>query len=91
MLSQEDFEEANIVQPCSTIQKMMRGWQHGDEFVRLSDDEGLKHVDKLLKSKYTAKVVETLGFEDSDATGPVLLNRVFRVGTEDNTWTMILT
>ena len=28
---------------------------HGDDFVCLSDDDGLKHVDSLLKSKYTAK------------------------------------
>ena len=40
----------------------------GDDFVCLSDDEGLKHNDKLLKSKYTAKDMGTLGFEDSDAT-----------------------
>ena len=28
---------------------------HGDDFVSLSDDDGLKHTDSLLKSKYTAK------------------------------------
>ena len=28
---------------------------HGDDFVCLSDDDGLKHIDSLLKSKYTAK------------------------------------
>ena len=28
---------------------------HGDNFVYLSDDDGLKHIDSLLKSKYTAK------------------------------------
>ena len=30
---------------------------HGDEFVCLSDYDGLKHIDSLLKSKYTAKDV----------------------------------
>ena len=41
---------------------------HGDDFVCvcLSDDDGLKHIDSLLKSKYTAKDRGTLGFEDSD-------------------------
>ena len=28
---------------------------HGDDFVCLSDDGGLKHIDSILKSKYTAK------------------------------------
>ena len=28
---------------------------HGDDFVCLSDDDGLKHIDTLLKSKYTAE------------------------------------
>ena len=35
---------------------------HGDDFVCLSDDDGLKHIHSLLKSKYTAKDMETLGF-----------------------------
>ena len=35
-------------------------------FLCLSDDDGLKHIDSLLKSKYTAKEMGTLGFEDSD-------------------------
>ena len=53
---------------------------HGDDFVCLSDDAGLKHIDSLLKSKCTAKDMETLGFEDSDVKSLLLLNRVFRVG-----------
>ena len=56
---------------------------YGDDFVCLSDDEGHKHIDKLPKSTYTAKVMETLGFEDSDAKSLLLLNRVFRVWTDD--------
>ena len=47
-----------------------------DDFVCLSDDDGLKRIDGLLKSKYTAKDMGTLGFEDSDVT------RVFRVGVD---------
>ena len=39
---------------------------HGDDIACLSDDDGLKHIDSLLKSKYTAKDMGTLGFEDSD-------------------------
>ena len=33
---------------------------HGDDFVCLSDDDGLKHIDSLLKSKYTAMDMGTL-------------------------------
>ena len=53
---------------------------HGDVFVCLSDDDGLNYIDKLLKSKYTAKDMGTLGFDDSDVKSLLLLNRVFRVG-----------
>ena len=55
---------------------------HGDDFVCLSDDDGLKHIDSLLKSKYTAKDMGTLGFEDSDVKSLLMLNRVFRVGVD---------
>ena len=55
---------------------------HGDDFVCLSDDDGLKHIASLLKSKYTAKDIGTLGFEDSDVKSLLLLNRVFRVGVD---------
>ena len=55
---------------------------HGDDFVCLSDDDGLKHIDSLLKSKYTAKDMGTLGFEDSDVISLLLLNHAFRVGVD---------
>ena len=55
---------------------------HGDDFVCLSDDDGLKHIDNLLKSKYTAKDMGTLGFGDSDVKSLLLVNRVFRVGVD---------
>ena len=48
----------------------------------LSDDDGLKHIDSLLKSKYTTKDMGTLGFEDSDVKNLQLLKRVFRVGVD---------
>ena len=54
---------------------------HGDDFVCLSDDDGLKHIYSLLKFKYTAKDMGTLGFEDSYVKSLLLLNRVFVVGT----------
>ena len=41
---------------------------HGDDFVSLSDDDGLD-------STYTAKDMGTLGFEESDVTSLLLLNR----------------
>ena len=39
---------------------------HCGDFLSLSDDDGLNSTDKLLKSKYTAKDMGTLRFEDSD-------------------------
>ena len=54
---------------------------HADDCVCLSDDDGLKHIDSLLKSKYTAKDMGTLGFEHSDVKSILLLNRVSGVGT----------
>ena len=53
---------------------------HSDDFVCLSDDGGLRHIDSLLTSKYTAEDMGTLGFEDSDVKSLLLLNRVFGVG-----------
>ena len=50
---------------------------HGDDFVCLSDDDGRKHMDSLSNSKYTAKDMGTLGFEDSDVKSFLLLNRLF--------------
>ena len=55
---------------------------HGDDFVRLSDDDGLKHIDSLRKSKHTTKDMGTLAFEDSDVKSLLCLNRVFRVGVD---------
>ena len=57
---------------------------HGDDFVCLSDDDELKHIDNLLKSKYSAKDMGTLGFEDADVKSLRLLNRVFRVGVDQS-------
>ena len=39
---------------------------HGDDCLCLSGDDGLQHIDSLFKSKYIAKDMGTLGFEDSD-------------------------
>ena len=58
----------------------------GDDLMCLSDDDELKHIDSLLKSKYTAKDMGTLGFEDSDVKSLLLLNRVFRVGVDQTGW-----
>ena len=46
---------------------------HGDDFVCLSADDRLKNIDSLLKSKYTAKDMGTLGFEDSDVKSPSIV------------------
>ena len=57
-------------------------WQCTATTVCLSDDDGLKHIDSLHKSKYTTKDMRTLGFEDSDVKNLQLLKRVFRVGVD---------
>ena len=41
-----------------------------------------KHIDSLLKSKYTAKDMGTLAFEDSNANSLLLLNHVIQIGTD---------
>ena len=48
----------------------------------LSDDDGLKHIDSLLKSNTQRKTWGTLGIEDSDVKSLLLLNRVLRVGVD---------
>ena len=50
---------------------------HDDNMVCWSDDDGLKHIDRLLKSKYTAEDMGTLGFEESDVKSLLLLSRLF--------------
>ena len=61
---------------------------HGDDFVCLSDEDGLNHIDSLLESKHTAKDMGTLGFDDSDAKRILLLNRVFKSRDTSN-WTVL--
>ena len=78
MESQEASEEANTRAANHDVSMAV----HGDDFVCLSDDDGLKHIDSLLKSKYTAKGMGTLGFEGSDVKSLLLMNRAFRVGVD---------
>ena len=52
----------------------------GDDIVCLSDDDGLKHIDNLLKSKYTAKKYGNTWIRRLRRESFMLLNRVFRVG-----------
>ena len=54
---------------------------HGDDFVCLSDDDGVKHIDSVVKSKYTAKDMGTLELEVSELELIKL----------DNVWTSNLT
>ena len=55
---------------------------HGDDFVCLSDDDGLKHIDNLLKSNCTAKDMGTLGFGHLGVKSFLLMNCEFSVGTD---------
>ena len=56
---------------------------HGDDFVCLSDEDGLNHIDG-----HTAEDMGTLECADSDAKRLLLLNRVFRVRDRSN-WTFL--
>ena len=71
---------------CSIVSQSKSRCENGSARRRLcvclSDDDGLKHIDSLLKSKYTSKDIGTLRFEDSDVKSLLLLNRVFRFGTD---------
>ena len=56
--------------PCRIVPQSnqdVRMTVHSDDFVCLSVEDGLNHIDSLFKSKYSAKGMGTLGFEDSDA------------------------
>ena len=66
MENEDSSGEANTAQHCFTIRTKMRMAVHDDDSVCLSDDGGLKRIDNLLNSKYTAKDMGTLVFEDSD-------------------------
>ena len=62
--------------------------------VCLSDDDGHQHIDKLLKSKYTAKDMGTLGFEDSDVKTSSVVQTVCSGSGQiklDNSWTVNFT
>eukprot|EP00435_Cladocopium_sp_Y103_P050944 s1858_g15.t1 len=53
---------------------------HGDDFLVLSDSQGLEEIDNLLRSKYELKRLGTLGFEEGDDREIHFLNRLIRVG-----------
>ena len=56
---------------------------HGDDFVCLSHDDGLKtHRQSSKIQIYSEKVMGTLEFEDSDVKSLLLLNRAFRGGAD---------
>ena len=65
----------------------------GDDFVCLSDDDGLEHIDSLLKSKYTAKDMGTLGFEGFRRKKPSVVESCSELELIklDSTWTLNLT
>ena len=75
MESQEASEEANTAQHCFNPNQHVRMAVHGDDLVCLSDGDGLKHIDSLLKSKYTAKDMGTLRFDDSDVKKLLLFKK----------------
>ena len=57
---------------------------HGDDFLVLSDSQGLQEIDDLLRSAYELKRLGTLGFEEGDDREIHFLNRLIRVGKQTN-------
>ena len=53
---------------------------HGDDFLVLSDSQGLQEIDDLLRSAYELKRLRTLGFEEGDDREIHFLNCLIRVG-----------
>ena len=53
---------------------------HGDDFLVLSDSQGLQEIDDLLLSAYELKRLGTLSFEEGDNREIRGLNRLIRVG-----------
>ena len=56
----------------------VRKLAHGDDFVILSDDDGIEHYTDALSSKYVVKIVATVGPEHTDDKQVVMLSRVVR-------------
>lgn len=56
---------------------------HGDDFLVLSDQQGLDEIDELLRKAYELKRLGTLGFEKGDDQEIHFLNRLIRVGTHE--------
>ena len=56
---------------------------HGDDLMALAADLGMKHVDKLLTGKWTAKKPGTLGVQEGYVSELQLLNRSIRCGPDD--------
>ena len=91
MESQEAFEYANTVQHWFTIPIQMCEWQCTATTLCLSDDDGLKHIDSLLKSENTAYDMGAAGIrrvrrEESSVREPEL--GLIKL---DSTWTLNLT
>ena len=81
--SWEDSEETHTLQPCSTTQMDCEDWQCKVTTLCVCQTKtGSNTSTKLLTSKPTAKDMGTLGSEDTHAKSRLLLNRVFRVGTD---------
>ena len=60
-----------------------RGLVHGDDFAVLGDDEALRKVDEILRSKYTVKWTAKIGPDPDDDKEGVFLNRVIRYCAAD--------
>jgi hypothetical protein len=51
---------------------------HGDDFLTLADQEGLRHTEKVLAGRYDYKVVGSIGPDPSDKGEMCVLNRTIR-------------
>ena len=55
----------------------------GDNSVCLAHEDGPKHIDSLLTTKFTAKNMCTLGFDEGDSEKLLLLSRICRGGRDN--------
>ena len=76
MESWEDSEEGQCAALFRNSNEDVKMAMHGDDFVSSETSTNFSNP------KDSAKSMGTLGFEDSDVKSLLLLNRVFRVGTD---------
>ncbi|CAK0795212.1 unnamed protein product [Prorocentrum cordatum] len=81
-LLEADGFEIGVANPALFLHRglVLRGEVHGDDFVVLGPRLGLDQIGATLASKYSARESHKLGFADHCVQEATVLNRVIRVG-----------